>query len=343
MTPHPSAARIGRRGLLRAGLALALPSTAWPKPVDQGPVVTPCPVQERRVGIAYALWHENAEWRHGPHKSWGTPELGFYRSDDPRVLQRHAEWLCNAGVDFAILDWSNDLGMDVRRDGPATQRFIESATIALFDCWGSLRLAPRVVPMIGNPGAPEAVVDGRLRAKADEVYDLFVAQPSRARLLETYLGKPLLLVYVNTPSPWQHGLPPWNDDRFTVRFVTGFITEQRNLEESGGVSRYGYWSWEDRHRPTYPVFRGHPECMTVVAAWRGEGSPGRNGGRTYVSQWEWARRTGPRFVLAGTFNEWWSSEQPNAEASKDVEPSGEFGWLYMDILRTQARLFKNGR
>jgi hypothetical protein len=308
--------------------------------------LTPWPPKERRVGIAYALWHRNDRWQEAPEpcKPWGTPELGFYRSDDPRILSQHADWLSNAGVDFVVLDWSNDLGMDVRRaGGPERQHVIESASLALFDIWTKLPLAPRVSIMIGNPGEPDAIKNGQLRTKADEVHDLFVANPARARLLQNYLGKPLLLVYVNTPSPWADGAPPWRDDRFTTRFVTGFLTEQKSLLGPGGVSRYGYWSWEDRRIPTYSVFDGHPECVTVVAAWRGPGSPGRDGGRTYTRQWEYARKIGSRFVLAGTFNEWWMSEQHNAAASKDIEPSAEFGARYLDILKTQAALFKQGK
>jgi len=303
------------------------------------------PPSDRRVGISYSLWHENARWQDapGPHKPWGTPEIGYYRSDDPVVLKRHAKWLSGAGVDFIIADWSNDLGMDVRKGGgPYTQRFIESATGALFDTWADLPAAPKVSVMIGNPEAKEAASDGRLTAKANEVYDLFVANPSRRRLMQGYLGRPLLLVYVGTPSPWPSGLPPWRDGRFTVRFLTGFLTQQKTLLGPGGVSQYGYWSWEDRRQPTYPILDGHPEAMTVVAAWRGEQSTGRDSGRTYLRQWEYARRVGPRFVLAGTFNEWWTSEQDSPERSKDIEPSQEFGRKYVDILKAQASLFKAG-
>jgi hypothetical protein len=203
---------------------------------------------------------------------------------------------------------------------------------------GAAHLSPRW----RSTSSKEAATDGRLTAKANEVHDLFVANQSRRGMMQEYLGRPLLLVYVGTPSPSPNGLPPWRDTRFTVRFITGFLTQQKSLLGPGGVSQYGYWSWEDRGRPTYPIFDGHPEAMTVVAAWRGKGSPGRDGGRTYLSQWEYARRIGPRFVLAGTFNEWWKSEQGSPEGSKDIEPSQEFGRQYMDILKSQATLFKTG-
>ena len=335
---HEGAAHT-RRGMLSLVAGLCLPGRSPCAEIG----LTPCPIGERRVALAYSLWHRDNRWADGPHKPWGTPELGFYRSDDPKILSRHAEWLSGAGVDFVVIDWSNDLNMDVRRDaGPIMQRFIEQATLDLFDTWSLRPDAPRVALMIGNPGEPDATGNDKLTNKADEVHALFVSNPARARLLQIYLGKPLLLVYVNTPTPWTRSLPPWRDDRFTVRFMTGFITQQAPLLGPGGVSKYGYWSWEDRGQPTYAICQGHPECVTVVAAWRGKGSPGRDGGRTFTDLWEFARKIGPRFVLAGTFNEWWVSEQLSSEQSKDLEPSKEHGWRYMDILKTEAALLKQG-
>ena len=300
-----------------------------------------CPPAERRVGIGYSLWHTSDQWRKPP-RSWGTPAIGFYRSDDPRVLATHAAMLTGAGVDFVVVDWSNDLGMDVRRPGgPDTQRFIESATLSAFAAWGSLAAAPAIAIMIGMPDHREAVADGRLSAKAEEVHALFVADRARARLTMTYRGKPLLLVYAGTPSPWRGALPPWSDPRFETRFVTGYPAQQ-NMVGSDGIETLDYWSWEDRREPAVVGFDGEAECMTAVAAWRGADSPGRDGGRTYEAQWAAVRRAGPRFALAGTFNEWWASEQIDAEHSKDVEPSKAFGTRTLDLLRRNAEAFKAG-
>jgi hypothetical protein len=333
-----------RRALLgTAAIGLPIISAGCAQSAGGGGVARQAP-GNRRVCIGYALWHRDNHWDTDPNKAWGTPEIGYYRSDDPSVLARHANWLSGAEVDFVIIDWSNDLSMDIRRPGgPGVQRFIEESTVKLFDSWTKMSSAPRVALMIGNPGDPGAVNDGRLTAKANEVYELFVANKARAPLLETYLGKPLLLVYAMTPSPWGHSLPPWHDDRFTVRFITGFLTQQPSLLGPGGLSRYGYWSFVDRGTPTHADFDGRPECVTVVAAWTGSNSSGRRNGQTYLTDWEYARKLGPRFVLAGTFNEWWATVQETAESSRDIEPSREYGELYLNILRSQARLFKDGQ
>lgn len=303
------------------------------------PGVTPAPPGERRVGVAYSLWHYDDRWR----DVWGTPELGFYASADRAVLRAHARWLAEAGVDFVLLDWSNNLDADGRLGrGSRSQLLVESATAALFEEFDRQPGAPRIAFLIGNPGAPGAVLDGRLSRKADQVHEQYAA--AAAGRMETYLGKPLLVVYVNTPSPYQQGVPGWADPRFSVRYMTGFVSDQPALR-AGGVSRFGYWSWEDRGPATFPVFEGHPEAMALAAAWRGNPrapTPGRRGGETYLAAWRRARAIGPRYVLAGTWNEWKRGEQPSAEVSKDLEPSDRFGRLYLEILARQADLFRRG-
>lgn len=334
-----------------AGMMLAVAAGA------DGPAFPPVPPPERLVGVAYTTWHQNAHWTN----VWGTPELGFYASDNRTVIRRHAEWLADAGVDFVWIDWSNDISYQYN---PAKKRpdfdMIEGATFTIFDEFARMRAEGRKTPSIslfaGVTGAPEAVADGRLQRKADQIWDQFVANPVYRPLVQTYLGKPLLVVYVNTPSPWPNGVPAWNDSRFTVRWMTGYVTEQHSLRTDDLVSKYGYWSWEDRGPQTYPVHDGHPEAMVVVASWRQQEGRGVDGkgpgyipaaprakGATFRRQWARAREIGPKFAMVVSWNEWTRGEQPSAEVSKDIEPSREFGRLYLDILKEQIALFKTGR
>lgn len=310
-------------------------------------IVPPTPPQQRLVGVAYTTWHFALPW----HNVWGTPQLGFYKSDARAMIRQHAQWLAAAGVDFIWLDWSNDLGytFDPARPRPDFD-MIEGATFTIFDEFAKMRAAgqktPKISIFIGNPDAPDAVGDGRLASKATQVWNQFVANPIYQPLMQEYLGKPLLVVYVNTPSPYQNGVPQWDDPRFTVRWMTGFITQQPNLRTPDLVSKYGYWSWEDRGPQTYAVFAGHPEAMTVVATWRNDAAvptPGRQKGETFRREWERVRTVGPRFALVVSWNEWTRGEQPSAEVSKDIEPSQEFGHLYLDILRDEITKFKQAQ
>ncbi len=317
-------------------------------------MVTPTPLNERRVGIAYTTWHQSRDWTN----VWGTPALGFYRSDDRAVIRQHATWLADAGVDFLWVDWSNNINYTYDPNKPRPDfDMIEDATFVLFDELARMRSEGKKTPNIsifaGVTGAPEAVSDGRLQRKADQIWDQFIANPVYRPLWEMDHGKPLLALYVNTPSPFPNGVPQWNDPRFTVRWMTGYITEQSNLRTDDLVSRYGYWSWEDRGAQTYPVVDGHPEAMVVTASWReqtGRGPDGkgpgyiaagmRDNGATFRSQWARAREIGPKYAMVVSWNEWHKGEQPSPEVSKDIEPSREFGRTYLDLLKDEIARFK---
>jgi hypothetical protein len=301
--------------------------------------------EERQVGIAYSTLHKE-HW----HQTWDTPKLGQYLTTDPKVIRQHAGWLSDANIDFIYIDWSNDI--DTGAPGApyqADQTFIENSTKNIFDEYANLSRHPKVAIMIGFPGAKEALTDGRLQRKADQVWRQFASNPTYQNTYFHYLHHPLLIVYTGTPTPFNTGLPKWSDPRFTVRYMTGFVSQQKSLLGPDGVSRYGYWSWEDRGAPTVAAWKGKAEVMTVVAAWRGDthaniAAQGRNDGKTFNESWQYARKVGPKFVLAGTFNEWAGEhEDPSAEVSKDIEPSQIFGDRYLNILGKQAAEFKAGR
>lgn len=305
------------------------------------------PASERCVGIAYGLWMDHELWDNG---AWGTPLLGRYDSRDRRVIRQHAEWLADANVDFIWLDWSNNVTYNPYRywDG-GKQDLIEDATAILFDEYSKLSKHPKISIFIGVTGAPEAVHDGRLQQKADQVYEMYANNPKYRDLMQYYLGKPLLVVYVNTPTPWPNGTPEWDDSRFTVRWMTGYVTEQPTLRTDELVSKYGYWSWEDRGKQTFPVYNGYPETMVICAATRQQwekGQPGyiapqgRRGGKTFEEQWKRACNIGTKFAMIVSWNEWTTGEQPSAEVSKDLEPSEEFGNEYLQLMKREIAKFK---
>jgi hypothetical protein len=343
--------------LLLAGLMLACagvtPAFDFPQVVPAEKIhaaasYPPSSPADRLVGVAYSTWHSTAVW----HNAWGTPTLGDYASDDRQVIARHARWLADAGVDFIWIDWSNNIKytFDPNKKNQ-TFDMIEGATHAIFDQFATMRSAGEKTPDIsifaGVTGAPESAFDGRLQRKVDQIYRQYVADPKYRPLVQNYLGKPLLVIYVNTPSPFQQGIPKWDDPRFTVRWMTGYVTQQPKLRTNDGVSKFGYWSWEDRGAQTFTVHDGVPESMVVVASYRPDGTriPAgeRNDGKTFLAQWARARQVGPRIVTVVSWNEWSKGEQPSPTVSKDIEPSIEFGTRYLDLLKQQIALFKAGK
>lgn len=359
---HTSDPRLRRTaGAIAFVLACALlpiaASQAQTAPEGEHPMPTapypPVPPEERLVGIAYSNWAPPGDdpryegfWSH----TWGTPLLGRYGAYDRAVIRQHAEWLYDASVDFVWLDWSNNVDYTPGQpEGGGLQGVIERGTDILFEEFAQLERRPKISIFLGVTGAPEAAADGRLQRKADQIYNSYIANPAYAPLIQEYLGKPLLVVYVNTPSPWQLGTPEWDDDRFTVRWMTGYVTEQGNLRTPDLVSKYGFWSWEDRGDQTYPVYDGRPESMVIVASWRRQGEPGQPGyipeagrreGATFRERWARAREIGPRFAMVVSWNEWTLGEQPSAEVSKDLEPSVEHGTRYLELLAEEIARFK---
>jgi hypothetical protein len=223
------------------------------------------PPETRQVGMAYAAWHDQIPWG----KTWDVPQLGQYLSTDRNVIRQHAAWLSDANVDFIYIDWSNNLNTGIGdNQGQHRQWFIESATKAIVEEYAKLRRHPQIVIMIGFPGDKAGLTDGRLRRKADQVWNEFAGNAIYESIYLHYFHHPLLLVYTGTPSPFSEGLPPWSDPRFTVRYMTGFVSQQPRLLAPESVSRYGYWSWEDRGIPTVAAYQGNAEAINVVAAWR---------------------------------------------------------------------------
>ncbi len=312
----------------------------------------PVPYEERLVGIAYTTWHRPAtKW--GGTSTWDLPLYGTYCSDDEAVIRRHGEQLRDAGVDFVFVDWSNNTEYDpvTMREHRADFRMIEEATDKLFDVWATIEGAPKICIFVG-PGhnGPKTIESGDHQKKVDQVWNDYVTNPARADMYFHYDGKPLLICYGATPN--QYTATPeklWDDDRFTVRWMTGYVGQQSNLFRTGNLESKQFWSWEERGAQTYTVHNNMVEAVTVSAATRQQGKEGENGyipaygrqnGLTLKKQFQRACDLGARIVIIVSWNEWTTGEQPSAEVSKDMEPSVIHGTFYYDLMREQIRKFK---
>ncbi len=312
----------------------------------------PVPYEERLVGIAYTTWHRPAtKW--GGTSTWDLPLYGTYSSDDEEVIRRHGEQLRDAGVDFVFVDWSNNTEYDpaTMREHRADFRMIEEATDKLFDVWATIEGAPKICIFVG-PGhnGPKTIESGDHQRKVDQVWNDYVANPARADMYFHYDGKPLLICYGATPN--QYTATPenlWDDDRYTVRWMTGYVGQQGNLFRPGNLESKQFWSWEERGAQTYTVHNGMVEAVTVTAASRQQGKEGENdyipaygrqNGLTLKKQFQRACDLGARMVIIVSWNEWTTGEQPSAEVSKDMEPSVIHGTFYYDLMREQIRKFK---
>lgn len=306
---------------------------------------------ERLVGMAYSTWHTSS--RAWGTATWDTPLYGTYNSDNVDMIYRHGIMLRDAGVDFVFIDWSNNTGYvpETMRDKRPDFRMIEEATDVLFDTWKTIPNAPKICIFVG-PGhnGPGTITSGAHQKKVDQVYRDYVTNPDRADMYFYYLDKPLLICYGATPT--QYSATPshmWDDDRFTVRWMTGYVGQQSSLFNAKTLASRSYWSWEERGEQTFAVHGGYVESVTVTAATRSQGKEGGNGyipaagrdnGATLKKQFQRACDLGSKFVIVVSWNEWTTGEQPSPEVSKDIEPSVIHGTFYYDLLREQIKKFK---
>ena len=307
------------------------------------------PYEDRLVGIAYSTWlcPKIITWG---KNTWDTPLYGNYFSDDREMIAKHAELLRDAGVDFVFVDWTNNTTYDpaTMREQLSDFRMIEEATDLLFEIWSTIEGAPKICIFAG-PGHSgiENVKNGKHQKKVDQIYTSYVEK--YPDLYFQYEGKPLLMCYGATPN--QYGTrPSWKDSRFTIRWVTGYVSQQSDLHNTRNLStRNNWWSWEERGLQSYSVLDGRVECVTCTAASRSQGSEGskdyipaygRDNGMTLKKQFQRANDLGAGMVILVSWNEWTKGEQPSPEISKDLEPSVIHGTFYYDLLCEQIKKFK---
>lgn len=312
--------------------------------------------EDRLVGISYATWfYEGRRW--GGWSTWDMPLIGSYSSFDRDVIKKHGEWLRDAGVDFVFVDWSNNVKYDpavgMKKWTGLDFETVEKATETLFDVWSDLEGAPKICIFTG-PGHEQTqysnvIENGIMAKKTQQIYDTFLANEKYAKQYFNYEGKPLLMCYAATPAFFDTKTSPYNDERFTIRWVTGYVGQQSTLYDEKTRASYMMWSWEERGVQTFAVNGKYAECMTVCASTRAQGeegsdgyiaAAGRDNGATFRTQWARAQAIGVKIALVVSWNEWTTAEQYSAEISKDIEPSEIYGTLYLDILRNQIRLFK---
>jgi hypothetical protein len=321
----------------------------------------------RFVGVTYSAWFPPLTGA-----KWGTPVLGVYNSSDETVIERHAEWLRDAGVDFIVVDWTNNIE-HVYGVQDNNLYYIEAATEKIYEVFARVENAPKIVIASGIDSASKAAMfaNGTMQRRADEMWEHFYGNPKYEKLNFNFKGQPLLMMYLATPAVTsKDGKQIFDDPRYTERFFTGFLGQQPNQIRSGTrISKNGFWSWWERGDNVYAVNEdGSAECVTISAAWVGElpaggdpnkpndawlpenGGVGRRNGDTFREQWDKAIALDPEIVLVQSFNEWtcdWlvgkASEELDAEYSNDIEPSLEHGYLYMNILKEKGYLYKRGK
>ena len=269
------------------------------------------------------LWGPMHAYHH-----WSEPLFGYYLSDDPWVLRKHAQMLSDAGVDTVIFDVTN-------------QATYPKSYLALCKVWSQLRKEGGRTPQIAflTPfWDPNRVVR--------TLYDHFYSKGLYKDLWFQWKGKPLILADPDKAP----------DD--TKAFFTFRKPEPSYFSGPSGPNQ---WSWLEVY-PQHEFYNEAGKCeqMSVgvgqngilpnrCAAFSEKGTHGRswhhgaedktpgvvNLGKNVAEQWERALKVDPEFVFITGWNEWIAMrldefngvrepvmfvDQYTQEKSRDIEP-----------------------
>lgn len=334
---------------------------------------------DRYVGMFYFTWlnldavHDNTQilanfpealsttasppW--GPKNAfhfWGEPLYGYYRSDDPWILRRHAELLSDAGVDFLVFDATNAaIYADVIL--PLCQIFEEQRQLGAH--------VPQLTFMVNSHAGQTA----------DRILNTFYLAPKASEsgspelqyseLWFQWQGKPLLLCDPEQASPE----------------VAEFFTLRKAHWPFELVNTHNAWHWE----ATYPQVYSYdsdpeqPEQLNVsvgqnlhqadgrvemMSTGKARGRSFHNGqvderpeaykyGFNFEEQWQRAFELDPQVAFVTGWNEWIAMQlnhgegrpifcdQFDVEASRDVEMmKGGYGDNYYMQLAANIRRYK---
>jgi len=168
-------------------------------------------------------------------------------------------------------------------------------------------------------------------------------------------GKPLVVVWVSGTVPldsWQRIFTDLRAEGYdAVYLAMGY--DSSSLEVFDGYHEYGIFGFPDlgatmagagrtaRHYSLLDPLHSHKIwAATVQPGYDDRTIPGREGfyqerenGAFYRHTWEAALASDPDWIFITTWNEWWEHTH--------IEPSENFGELYLDITREYAGRWKN--
>lgn len=340
-----------------------------PEPAAAGP-----PRANRTVGIFYFLWHNNREgksphWQGpydidrilardpnainnpasplwgpiGMYHYWGEPLYGYYLSDDPWVLRRHAHLLADAGVDTLIFDTTNAVTY-------------KEVYMRLCEVFQQVRKEGGITPQICF------MVNTAAGKTAQQIYEDLYKPGLYPELWFRWDGKPLMIC----------------DPKEASAELRDFFTLRRAHWPFTMVNTENAWHWE----ATYPQPYGYtsdpnkPEMVNVSVAQNLRVSDGKvtnmssgdargrgfhdgtanrsinaiNRGMNFEEQWKRVYELDPPFVMITGWNEWIAGRwgEPNGplvfvdqftqEYSRDIEPANcthadNFYWQMVSHIR----------
>jgi len=290
---------------------------------------------------------------------WDEPYFGYYRSDDPWVIRKDIQMLCDAGVDGVFFDAGNGYLYHQAYEAFFKENLARKAE-------GQSYL--KATWMIRAKGPHEST-----SKVLEELYETYYKNGEYDDVLYTINDKPLMLCKADVPVGEFA-------DFFETRDCWAWNTGEGCwpwLEHSttgGYKGQIGGWALGNTHeeREMVSVSAAQHPTTNIGKSYSMGFQPGSkeqnpNVGTYFAEQWSYALDLDPQFVLVTQWNEWMAQrftatektlftnkyikkgetyfvDVYSAEYSRDIAPmKGGYGDNYYYMLTDYVRQFKGAR
>ena len=259
-------------------------------------------------------WNNIQEFKGDYH-----PLVGYYRSDDPQVLDKQLRWMRRAGVDLIVYDvygfgrWNlTDLPND-----KVLPMLVEALSHQQNEA-RKLKLVIWLEKYAANPSLEQ------YRYALDTIRDQFAQKDFYFQ----YQGKPLVVTYHNGQNDAIDEIE-WENQFFSLRRIRPYYSDVLAYVDHYPQRLNREWM------PASPGFDAYLEEAYLAKYFRKEPDPdyaairqrchsaGREDGKFYEKQLLRARQGDPKIIFISGWNDWQYANQ--------VEPAVEYRFKYVDM------------
>ncbi|MCC6126278.1 MAG: hypothetical protein IT426_15070 [Pirellulales bacterium] len=313
-----------RLAATRTILALVLSSSA----LQAQPPMTAALAEKTRYEGAVAVWYGSHfedsishDWE--PIREWNGPFhplLGEYRTNDPKIIRRHLQWLRRAGVDVIFYDVCRiqpELTLFDLPKQKTLQLLVEELSRQEKES-RKLKLVLWIEKWNSNPTAEQYRFGLEYVRKNLAPLDCYYR----------FDGKPLVMTYLNGPAPALEKIESEYEQYFTMRRISssaktpgwrylGPAGDKECMTANPGADGYMEHAFINKYVKKKAVdddkLRAHGKAVVEERA----------GGKYFEQQLLKAREVDPKLIFISGWNDWAYCLQ--------IEPAKEYGFLYVDL------------